>query len=75
MWNKETVAAVLAGASLLGLLGATALLVFGKIPPENKDLFNVALMAIVGNTGTAFGFFLGGVANHPPKPPDVKDVQ
>lgn len=64
MDKKLWVAAILAFIALLGLMGATAALLYVNIPDNNKDLFNVALMAIVGNVGVAFGFFLGGVAAH-----------
>lgn len=80
MGNKNVVGAVLALLALAGLLLFAAALLFLKIPEDNQQLVNIALMAIVGNVGTAFGFFLGasvsgvrtptapGTAGQPPTP-------
>jgi hypothetical protein len=59
MADKLTVGAALAGAALVGLIIAIFALMFVDIPKDNRDLLNVALMALIGNTGTAFGYFLG----------------
>ncbi len=74
MGNKNVVGAVLALLALAGLLLFAAALLFLKIPEDNQQLVNIALMAIVGNVGTAFGFFLGAsvsgtkAAPAPPSP-------
>lgn len=52
-------AAVLAIMALVGFLGAFAFMLTNTIPEDNKDLVNIALMALVGFTGTGIGFFLG----------------
>jgi hypothetical protein len=53
--DKVTVGAV----ALIGLLASIAALMYVDVPPENRDLLNVALMALIGNAGTAFGYFFG----------------
>ena len=57
--DKITVGAALASVALIALCGAITALMFVKVPPENRDLLNVALMALIGNAGTAFGYFFG----------------
>jgi hypothetical protein len=57
--DKLTVGAALAGAALVALILAVGGLMFIDIPTANRDLLNVALMALIGNVGTAFGYFLG----------------
>lgn len=59
MGNKNVIGGVLALMALTGLLGVTAVLMFLPVPEDNQQLINIVLMAIVGNVGTAFGFFLG----------------
>jgi CDP-diglyceride synthetase len=65
MGNKNVVGAVLALLALAGLLAITGVFLFVKIPEDNQQLVNIALMAIVGNVGTAFGFFLGASIGTP----------
>jgi len=57
--DKITVGAILATMALTGLLGAIVALFFIKIPPENKEYLNIALMTLVSCVSTAFGYFLG----------------
>lgn len=57
--DKITVGAALATMALIGLLGAIAALFIIKIPSENKDFLNIALMTLVSCVSTAFGYFLG----------------
>jgi hypothetical protein len=56
---RDNVAAFLAVIAVLGFMAVFAFLCFGKVAPTNKDLFNIALMALVGWVGIAFGFYLG----------------
>jgi len=57
--DKVTVGAALATMALTGLLAAIVALFFIKIPTENKDFFNIALMTLVSCVSTGFGYFLG----------------
>lgn len=57
--DKVTVGATLAGMALFGLLGTISALFFIKIPPENKDFLNIAIMTLVSCVSTGFGYFLG----------------
>lgn len=59
MSNKNTVAAILAVMAMVGFLTIFAILGFGKVPPENKDFFNMGFIALIGFVGTAFGYYLG----------------
>ena len=49
----------LAVASLGGLLAVIGFLTVQTIPTDNRDFFNMALVALIGFVGTAFGYFLG----------------
>jgi hypothetical protein len=57
--DKNLIGAVLAMTALLGFLLVFAFLCLGKVAPENKDLFNIALMALAGWVGIGIGYFLG----------------
>lgn len=57
--DKITVGATLASFALFGLLGTIVALFFVKIPSENKDFLNIALMTLVSCVSTGFGYFLG----------------
>jgi len=57
--SKHFVSGLMAIVSLLGFLAVVGLLMVRTIPPGNADFFNLALMALCGFVGTAFGFFLG----------------
>ena len=59
MNNKNIVAATLAVTAMLGFLVIFAVLGFGKVPPENKDFFNMGFIALIGYVSTAFGYYLG----------------
>lgn len=59
MNNKNVVAATLAILAMLGFLAAFFILGWMPVPPANKDFLNQALIALIGFTGTAFGFYLG----------------
>lgn len=84
MANKNTVGAILAILALVALIAGAAALMFLPIPEGNRDLFNIALMAIVSCVSTAFGFFLGSslgssdknalLSGKPSTPPDAPPV-
>jgi hypothetical protein len=40
-------------------MAVLAFLGFNKVPPENKDFFNMGLVALIGFVGTSFGYYLG----------------
>ena len=72
--DKITVGAALASVALIGLLTSIAALMFVKVPPENRDLLNVALMALIGNAGTAFGYFFGSSQSSQTKDTTIKNL-
>lgn len=74
MADKLTVGAALATVALLGLLASIAALLFLKVPPENRDLLNVALMALIGNAGTAFGYFFGSSESSKKKDDTIQNL-
>lgn len=57
--DTQFVAAILSITALLSVIAAVGVLMFYNVPPDNKDLVNIGIMALVGYTGTAFGFYLG----------------
>lgn len=57
--NKNIVAAIISVASLLGFMGVMVVLLFIKIPPENENLFNMSLMALVAIVNQGAGFYVG----------------
>jgi len=57
--KNNLVGAILAVLSLCGLLAVIGVLCVYEIPEVNRDFFNIALMALVGFVGTAFGYHLG----------------
>lgn len=57
--NKYWIAAVISVSSLLGFMGVMVVLLFIKIPPENENLFNMSLMALVAMVNQGVGYFLG----------------
>lgn len=59
MQNKNTVAAILAVCAILGFLAVFIFLGTAKVPQENRDFFNMALVALIGFCSTAFGYYLG----------------
>ncbi len=59
MNKKNSVAATLAIAAMLGFLCILAYLAVGTVPATNRDFFNMALVALIGFVGTAFGYYLG----------------
>jgi len=59
MNKKNSVAATLAIAAMLGFLCTLAYLAVGTVPATNRDFFNMALVALIGFVGTAFGYYLG----------------
>jgi glycerol uptake facilitator-like aquaporin len=59
MDDKNNIAATLAIGALFGFLAVICFLCFGKVAPENKDFFNMSLVALIGLVGTAFGYYLG----------------
>lgn len=59
MNNKNAVAAALALMAMAGFLAVFTFFAFGKVPPENKEFINQALIALIGFCGTAFGYYLG----------------
>lgn len=72
--DKGKMAGVLAMMALLGFMGAFAFMLTNQIPAENKDLVNIALMALVGFTGTGIGFFLGSSEGSQKKDETIKDL-
>jgi len=57
--DKNLTGMILAVTALVGFLAVFAFLCFGKVDPANKDLFNVALMALIGWVGVGVGYYLG----------------
>ena len=57
--SKVTVGGVIAILSVLGLLGMAGALLFITVPPSNEKYFYIVAMALVGNVGTAYGYYLG----------------
>lgn len=57
--NKNRVAAVLAILAMVGFLAIFAALSFLPVPAGNKDFFNMGFVALIGQVGTAFGYYLG----------------
>ncbi len=57
--NKNWIGGVLAIAAMLGFLSLAVLVAVRQIPVDNKDLFNMCLIAIIGLCTTAFGYYLG----------------
>jgi DNA mismatch repair protein MutH len=57
--NKNVTGMILAVTALVGFLAVFAFLCFGKVDPANKDLFNIALMALIGWVGMGIGYYLG----------------
>lgn len=56
---RYRMAGFLAVAAMLGFLAAFAGITFRQIPTQNRDFFNMALVALIGFVGTAFGYYLG----------------
>lgn len=59
MITKENIGPILALLAFVVLSLIVGVLAFVKIPAENKDLFNVGLMALIGVDATAFAYYLG----------------
>lgn len=57
--RKGFMAGFLAATAMLGFLAVFAFLALGTVPVENRDFFNMALVALIGLVGTAFGYYLG----------------
>ncbi len=72
--DKGKMAGILSVMALLGFMGAFAFLLTNTIPEDNKDLVNIALMALVGFTGTGIGFFLGSSEGSQKKDETIKDL-
>jgi len=53
------VAAVLAILAMVGFLMVFAALSFCAVPAANKDFLNMGFIALIGQVGTAFGYYLG----------------
>ena len=59
MKSTNIVASILAILAMIGFLSVFGFLGLQTVPPENKDFFNIALIALIGFVGTAFGYYLG----------------
>lgn len=57
--KRGFMAGLLAGLAMVGFLCVIGFLTVGTIPEGNRDFFNMALVALIGFVGTAFGYFLG----------------
>lgn len=62
MRTNNWMGAILAVVSLAGFLGLMGALMFLKIPPENKEFFNIGFGAIVGLAVAAVQYYLGSSA-------------
>lgn len=56
---KYRMAGFLAASAMLGFLAAFAVIAVHQIPVQNKDFFNMALIALIGFVSTSFGYYLG----------------
>jgi len=59
VFHKNRIAAVLAMMAMAGFLLMFGVLAFLRVPPENKDFFNMGFIALIGFVSTAFGYYLG----------------
>ncbi|MGE4406060.1 hypothetical protein [Pseudomonas sp.] len=57
--RKGFMAGFLAATAMLGFLAVFAFLALQTVPEGNRDFFNMALVALIGLVGTAFGYYLG----------------
>lgn len=57
--GKFRMAAFLAVAMMIEVTAAFAAVIFVNIPVDNRDYFNILLIALVGWVGTAVGYYLG----------------
>jgi len=57
--KKNIIQSFLAITSVIGFLVVMGFLFTTPVPTDNKDFFNICLIALVGFVGTAFGYFLG----------------
>ena len=62
MNTNNWMGAVLAVVALLGFLGMLGALMFLKIPPENKEFFNIGFGALIGFAVAAVQYYLGSSA-------------
>ncbi len=66
--TKDNIGPVMAMLGLLSLIAIVFFLMFNVVPEDNRDLFNVGLMALISAVSTAFGYYLGGSHKGIPTP-------
>lgn len=59
MTLKEIFMYALAAIVVITIVGFTAVLYFVPMPPDNKDLINIALGSFLAAFGTVVGYFFG----------------
>lgn len=72
--RKSRVAAFLAIISVVGFLATFGFLAVKGVPEANKDYIDMCLIALIGFTGTAMGYYLGGADNQLPAPVPPSEI-
>jgi hypothetical protein len=57
--KKSSIAGIITVLGLVIFAGMVYFIGTSKVPPDSKDLFNMALMADIGWVGIAFNYYLG----------------
>lgn len=56
---KEKLMYLLGGMIVMGVFILIGVLMFKSVPPDNKDLLNITIGALIGSFVTVVGYFYG----------------